>query len=122
MLARVARSVRTATDRMIRSATFGTVAVASLAAGFVYLCSHFEAPTAKAATASAVALQQPPTKLVDAIELNGGTDWLNTDAPIKLADLKGHIVILDFWTLCCINCIHTLPDLATLEARYPGIL
>src|ERR1700686_4213652 len=48
-------------------------------------------------------------------------DWLNTDQPIKLADLKGRIVLLDFWTLCCINCIHTLPDLAKLEARYPGV-
>ncbi len=49
-------------------------------------------------------------------------DWLNTDKPIALADLKGRIVLLDFWTLCCINCIHTLPDLAKLEERYPGVL
>ncbi|MBI2805287.1 MAG: redoxin domain-containing protein [Planctomycetes bacterium] len=49
-------------------------------------------------------------------------DWLNTDKPVKLADLRGRIVLLDFWTLCCINCIHTLPDLAKLEAQYPGIL
>src|SRR5687767_4014774 len=48
--------------------------------------------------------------------LNGGTDWFNTDKPIELNDLKGRVVILDFWTLCCINCIHTLPDLAKLEA------
>ena len=31
-------------------------------------------------------------------------------------------MLLDFWTLCCINCIHTLPDLAQIEARYPGIV
>src|SRR5262249_50271318 len=49
-------------------------------------------------------------------------DWFNTDNPISLADLKGRIVLLDFWTLCCINCIHTLPELAKLEARYPGML
>jgi thiol-disulfide isomerase/thioredoxin len=55
-------------------------------------------------------------------ELDGGIDWLNTDKPIKLADLKGRIVVLDFWTLCCINCIHIMPDLAKLEARYPGVL
>src|SRR5207248_2528811 len=30
--------------------------------------------------------------------------------------------LVDFWTLCCINCIHTLPDLAKLEAKYPGVL
>ena len=57
-----------------------------------------------------------------AAEFVGGTDWLNTDKPIKLADLKGRIVLVDFWTLCCINCIHTLPDLARLEAKYPGVL
>ena len=55
-------------------------------------------------------------------ELEGGTAWLNSAGPVRLADLKGHIVLLDFWTLCCINCIHTLPDLAKLEAKYPGIL
>jgi DNA-binding beta-propeller fold protein YncE/thiol-disulfide isomerase/thioredoxin len=55
-------------------------------------------------------------------ELDGGVAWLNTASPLKLADLRGRIVVLDFWTLCCINCIHTLPDLARLEAKYPGIL
>jgi thiol-disulfide isomerase/thioredoxin/sugar lactone lactonase YvrE len=51
-----------------------------------------------------------------------GAEWINTDKPIKMAYLKGRVVLLDFWTLCCINCIHTLPDLAKLEARYPGVL
>jgi DNA-binding beta-propeller fold protein YncE len=55
-------------------------------------------------------------------ELDGGTAWLNTDNPLKLADLRGRVILLDFWTLCCINCIHTLPDLARLEAKYPGVL
>lgn len=49
-------------------------------------------------------------------------DWLNTGGPIKLADLKGKVVILDFWTLCCINCIHILPDLAALEKKYANEL
>jgi DNA-binding beta-propeller fold protein YncE len=51
-------------------------------------------------------------------ELEGGVAWLNTAGPIKIADLKGKIVVLDFWTFCCINCIHTLPDLAKLEKKY----
>lgn len=51
-------------------------------------------------------------------ELDGGVDWLNTAGPLRLKDLRGKIVVLDFWTLCCINCIHTLPDLARLEKKY----
>jgi thiol-disulfide isomerase/thioredoxin/sugar lactone lactonase YvrE len=58
----------------------------------------------------------------DAPELIGGTDWLNIEKPLSLKELRGRIVVLDFWTLCCINCIHTLPDLAKLEAKYPGVL
>src|SRR5882724_6958690 len=50
--------------------------------------------------------------------LDGGVAWLNTAGPIKIGDLKGKVVILDFWTFCCINCIHTLPDLAKLEKKY----
>ncbi len=59
---------------------------------------------------------------IAAPDLTGGTDWLNTDRPIDLKELRGRIVLLDFWTLCCINCIHTLPTLAKLEAKYPGVL
>ncbi|KAL5565895.1 hypothetical protein UlMin_029059 [Ulmus minor] len=45
-------------------------------------------------------------------------DWLNT-APLKLSrDLKGKVVVLDFWTYCCINCMHVLPDLEFLEKKY----
>src|SRR6516225_2461538 len=56
-------------------------------------------------------------------ELEGGIGWINTDRPISIhKDLKGKIVILDFWTLCCINCIHTLPDLAKLEDKYKNEL
>src|SRR5262249_4358224 len=57
---------------------------------------------------------------VPAPELDGGVAWLNCAGPIHLRDLRGKIVILDFWTLCCINCIHTLPDLAKLEKKYPN--
>lgn len=59
---------------------------------------------------------------VPAPEIASGEDWLNSAGPLKLESLRGRIVVLDFWTLCCINCIHTLPDLAKLEAKYPGIL
>ncbi|XP_025662380.1 protein SUPPRESSOR OF QUENCHING 1, chloroplastic isoform X2 [Arachis hypogaea] len=45
-------------------------------------------------------------------------DWLNT-APLQFhRDLKGKVVVLDFWTYCCINCMHVLPDLEFLEKKY----
>ncbi|CAH9080213.1 unnamed protein product [Cuscuta epithymum] len=45
-------------------------------------------------------------------------DWLNT-APLQLSrDLRGKVVLLDFWTYCCINCMHVLPDLKFLEKKY----
>jgi sugar lactone lactonase YvrE len=59
-------------------------------------------------------------KRIEAPELDGGVAWLNTAGPLRLKDLRGKIVVLDFWTLCCINCIHTLPDLARLEKKYPN--
>ena len=55
---------------------------------------------------------------VRAPELAGGKGWLNTDKPLSLAGLKGKIVLLDFWTYGCINCIHIIPDLKKLEAKY----
>jgi DNA-binding beta-propeller fold protein YncE len=56
---------------------------------------------------------------VRAPELEGGVGWLNTAGPLRLKDLRGKFVLLDFWTFCCINCLHTLPDLAKLEKKYP---
>jgi DNA-binding beta-propeller fold protein YncE len=44
--------------------------------------------------------------------------WLNTDKPIQMKDLKGQVVLLDFWTYCCINCMHIFPDLRYLEHKY----
>ena len=49
-------------------------------------------------------------------------EWLNTDKPLTLRDLRGKVVLLDFWTYCCINCIHIIPDLKKLEAKYPNEL
>jgi len=48
--------------------------------------------------------------------------WLNTDKPLSLKGLRGKIVLLDFWTYCCINCIHIIPDLKKLEKKYANEL
>jgi thiol-disulfide isomerase/thioredoxin len=53
----------------------------------------------------------------DGPSLAGGVAWINS-GPISLAELRGKIVLLDFWTFCCINCHHVLPDLAKLEEKY----
>jgi thiol-disulfide isomerase/thioredoxin len=55
---------------------------------------------------------------VRAPELKGDKGWLNTDKPLSIAGLKGKIILLDFWTYGCINCIHIIPDLKRLEAKY----
>ncbi|HET6979851.1 MAG TPA: thioredoxin-like domain-containing protein [Pyrinomonadaceae bacterium] len=55
---------------------------------------------------------------IHAPEITGGRGWLNTDKPLSIAALKGKIILLDFWTYGCINCIHIIPDLKKLEAKY----
>lgn len=55
-------------------------------------------------------------------ELPKNATWLNTDRPLSIKELKGRIVILDFWTYCCINCLQVLPYLKYLEQKYKNIL
>lgn len=59
---------------------------------------------------------------VRAPELPQNYSWLNTDRPLSLQELKGRFVLLDFWTYCCINCLHVLPDLKFLEQKYKDSL
>ena len=47
----------------------------------------------------------------------GARGWLNS-APLTLEQLKGHVVLVDFWTYCCINCMHVMPELKWLEEKY----
>ena len=47
-----------------------------------------------------------------------GLDWLNVTEPLTLEDLTGKVVILDFWTYGCINCIHVMEELAALKKRF----
>ena len=51
-------------------------------------------------------------------EFPPGLDWINTDRELTLEELRGKIVLLDFWTYGCINCIHVIPDLHALETKY----
>ena len=52
-----------------------------------------------------------------------GRGWLNTGGrSLKLADLRGRVVVLDFWTFCCVNCLHVLDELRPVEAQFPDAL
>ena len=55
---------------------------------------------------------------VNAPEFPADLEWLNVSRPLRMTALRGKIVVLDFWTYCCINCIHALPELARL-GKYP---
>lgn len=55
---------------------------------------------------------------VPAPDFTGGTKWLNTDKPLTLADLKGKVVLVDFWTYTCINCLRTLPFVTSWYDKY----
>ncbi|MGR4851183.1 NHL domain-containing thioredoxin family protein [Streptomyces sp. LARHCF252] len=61
----------------------------------------------------------PRRARVRAPELIGKGGWLNTGGrQYTLADLRGRIVILDFWTFCCVNCLHVLDELRELEEKH----
>ena len=62
------------------------------------------------------------TGRVNAPEITTEHGWLNTDRAWSVKDFKGKIVLLDFWTLGCINCQHIVPDLKRLEQEYADIL
>ena len=52
-----------------------------------------------------------------------GRRWLNTGAEsYRLSDLRGRFVLLDFWTSCCVNCLHVLDELRPLEDKYAEFL
>jgi thiol-disulfide isomerase/thioredoxin len=58
------------------------------------------------------------TARVRAPELRG-RGWLNTGgAAYTIGELRGRFVLLDFWTFCCVNCLHVLDELRPVEEKY----
>ncbi len=55
---------------------------------------------------------------ITAPPLDAAVAWLNVERPLRLRELRGSVVLLDFWTYCCINCMHVQPVLRQLGERY----
>ena len=66
--------------------------------------------------------QRDPAEIFEgeiaAPEFPAGLDWINVEQPLTMAGLLGKIVIFDFWTYGCINCLHVIPVLEQVEAKY----
>ncbi len=76
-----------------------------------------EDPTAK--NTSAARTREPKVRAPELL----GRRWMNSGGKeLSLADLRGKVVLLDFWTFCCINCLHVLDELRPLEEKYSGEL
>jgi thiol-disulfide isomerase/thioredoxin/DNA-binding beta-propeller fold protein YncE len=74
------------------------------------------------ATALQDAVAAPEPDLPRAPEFPEGLDWLNVAHPLALSDLRGKVVILDFWTYGCINCLHVEEELRELEETFGSLL
>lgn len=103
-------------DMLSRLKTTATAALfaATVAAGATAIATLVASPVASAAT-------NPVTNGVNnsttAPEFTGIDKWLNSD-PLTIQQLRGKVVLVDFWTYTCINCIHVLPYVKTWNQKY----
>jgi thiol-disulfide isomerase/thioredoxin len=103
-------------------------ALLALTAALALGCRSGAARAAPEAASNAIQLTESPmprlpipSERTRAPEFPHTFSWVNTDRPFFIHDqLKGSVVLLDFWTYCCINCMHVLPDLEYLEHKYAG--
>lgn len=83
--------------------------------------SYFALAVALVALVPALSAQNtPPIGNPDIVvpDFPEDLEWLNVPGPLSMEDLRGKVVLLDFWTYGCINCIHMIPVLEELEAKY----
>ncbi len=66
------------------------------------------------------ASDNPFPQRVRAPDFPDNAQWINTPSAIRPAQLRGKLVLIDFWTLGCINCMHVIPELKKLERRWPN--
>lgn len=105
---------------------FGVMVVATAAAmlaqvdtqAAAWLARTVSSAAASAGEALVPAAQAAPVDVGErAPEFTGLGPWINSP-PLSLAQLKGKVVLVDFWTYACVNCIRTLPHLQQLHERY----
>jgi len=65
-----------------------------------------------------VALPNPPDRAPAPAPAWHNTSWLNTDHPLALPELKGRVVLLNFWVFTCWNCTNTVPSLVDFDHKY----
>ncbi|MGH2537346.1 MAG: thioredoxin-like domain-containing protein, partial [Candidatus Promineifilaceae bacterium] len=79
-------------------------------------------PTPAAPAAGPTSEEEPMERsfagTTPAPDFPAGLEWLNTDRPLSLDELRGKVVLLDFWTYGCINCMHVIPELKRLEEKF----
>ena len=109
LLAAACTSDRPTTDT---AATSAPAPIATPTAAPSPTSASTEAP-ASAATPTPPPAPAGPT----APELVGTQEWVNSD-PLKIEELRGKIVLIDFWTYTCVNCIRTLPYLKVWHSKY----
>ena len=63
-------------------------------------------------------LEKMDTKYPRLPEFKTEWDWFNVSEPLTMDRLAGLVTVMDFFTYCCINCMHILPDLERLERKY----
>jgi thiol-disulfide isomerase/thioredoxin len=91
-----------------------------LIAFILFGCASQQSPEAGVQAQSVDSSMPKPSSLPDlgpAPELMNDT-WLNVDSPLRLADLRGKVVIVEMWTFGCINCQHVMPSLKEWHSKY----
>lgn len=99
---------------------FGTLILLSV----VWIASGFDISSLSSPKEATLALQKQPSALVDGLrtpypapEIGGIDQWINS-SPLTISSLKGKVVLIDFWTYSCINCVRTLPYITEWDRKY----
>ncbi len=107
--------------RTVKNATL--LIVLLLVAGAILTALRWAGPSPLPLVAAAAGTPDEYLGKEAAPAFPAGLDWINTGGkPVTIQELKGKVVLLDFWTYGCVNCFHVIPDLEKLEAKYPKSL